>query len=124
MAEQSYAAGVEGSLGSMHAYNLYAVDVGDVELTQPFINYLPGTFPTSMLTYQSFDRAGLYSFHLSAPWMLLAVNGNTWTDPGRCWEPELSGGTGATAGHVLSRDCNQGLDMASVTGDRYFVYMR
>merc|ERR1719258_681123 len=46
-------------------------------------------------------------------WWVLGVNGNRWSDPGRCWEPRVTGHWDNSAGHVLSQNCNQGHDAHS-----------
>ena len=96
----------------------------EAELSQPFLNYLPATLPVSTFFINSFDIAGRYTFALGAPWILLAVQGNNWSDPGRLWEINLQGGVTAADGHVLSQDGNQANDQYQVTGERYFIYMR
>lgn len=55
---------------------------------------------------------------------MVGVSGNRWTDPGRLWEIDLQGGVAATSGHVLSQNGDNQNDQQSVTGERYFVYMR
>lgn len=94
------------------------------ELNRPFSFFLPATFPTTQTNVDTFDVGHRYTWMLSAPWVLLAVNGNRWTDPGRLWEPNVGGGAGASDGHVLSQEGNQANDQNLVTGDKYFIYVK
>lgn len=95
-------------------------------LAQPFVNWLPPTFPNygdSGFYWSSFDSANNYSWYMGNPWLLLVKKNNGWSDPGRLWEPHAGGGIGADAGHVLSATGNNGLDQASVIGDKYYIYI-
>jgi hypothetical protein len=65
-------------------------------------------------------------------WLVLGVNGNRWTDPGRCWEPhmdaaapgERADGHSAGRGHVLSQGCNEGTDASNCDTDEYYIFAK
>ena len=50
-----------------------------------------------------------------------ATDDGDWSDPGRLWEPSLSGGS-ANAGHVLSQTGLNGHDVNKCNSDVYLLY--
>jgi len=96
----------------------------DVFLDQAFSNFLPLPQPSSVVFYNAFDPDRRFTWAVDVNYVLLAVNGNTWTDPGRLWEPSVGTEVTAGGGHVLSQMGNNTNDQASRTGDRYFIYLR
>ncbi len=73
---------------------------------------------------RNFEIDGNYSWHTTDNWLLLVDFDNAWSDPGRLWEPNIMGGSGAGDGHVLSQDGSHAHDQSVHTGDRYFIYAR
>lgn len=95
-------------------------------LPQPFITFLPATFPTYQGTGSytaAFDTQNKYSWWLGNPWMLLVKKNNGWSDPGRLWEPNAAGGATAADGHVLSPDGTHAHDQYPLIGDKYYIYV-
>jgi hypothetical protein len=86
---------------------------------------MPLPQPSTTTFYNTFDADGRFTWAVDQRYVLLAVNGNTWADPGRLWEPTVqAGNVGGTAGHVLSQYGGNGNDQNVKTDDRYFVYYR
>lgn len=97
----------------------------DFTLAQPLSSFMPLPQPSTTTFYNTFDVDGRFTWAVDQNWVLLAVNGNTWVDPGRLWEVAVQpSNVLATAGHVLSQLGNQTNDQNLKTGDRYFVYFR
>jgi hypothetical protein len=96
------------------------------ELGQAFSNFLPTTIPATMTSYDDFDLMKRYTFAVNgnAGWVLLAVRGNRWSDPGRLWQPSTEGDASPFGGHVLSQEGNQEHDQSSCATDRYYIYIR
>ena len=72
----------------------------------------------------STDGGKQYSLYHDENWWVLGNNGNRWSDPGRCWEPIMTGSWSNGAGHVLSSGCNQAHDQSSCGSDKYWLYIK
>lgn len=96
----------------------------NVRLSTPLEDFLPLPVPSGVTFYHHFDPEGRFTWAFQNSWLLLSVQGNTWSDPGRLWEPNVNGGTSANSGHVLSQYGMNANDQREILGDRYFVYYR
>ena len=117
-------------------HTIGGVELGDLgKIKAPLRCYMPGqdrtgcpgASHTSGATkyYDNIKQNGgkQYTLMHDNTWWVLGVNGNRWSDPGRCWEPRVTGHWDNSAGHVLSQNCNQGHDAHSCGSDKYYVYV-
>ena len=64
-----------------------------------------------------------YNIFFDSNWWVLGTNGNRWSDPGRCWEPQMTGYSGSNSGHVLSQGCTDNSE-AGVSGTKMYLYVQ
>ena len=84
--------------------------------------------PTASGGHDYFDspstNVNSWNIQTHANWWLIGKNGNRWSDPGRCWEPNMDGSSFTTSdGYVLSQDCTEGSAEAGRSKDTYYLYV-